>query len=136
MKQRTIMLLLATVALTARNTPGSLPPLPDRGKALVIGGKYFPWEYNGTYTPRIRVIFLKLDNAASPSGTTLSLDPGHHTLEVRCEVADLRSPPDPEGAQVLPSSAVFDVEADMTYDAIGRLNANGRFCFVAVHPRS
>jgi hypothetical protein len=125
-----LVLLLVAIATAASAPASTSAPLPERGKALLFGA-YTPWTTDDTgQTTWIRVTFVKLDDVASPSGSKLSIEPGHHVLDVRCDVSS------PRPVQVLWGAAVVDVEADLAYDVVGSLNHSDRYCDVGLVKRS
>ena len=130
-KQSVAVLILAMTGTVVSFASESLPTFPERGKALLVGGIYFPWLYNGTYTPWIRVIFRLVDDSPSPSRTALTLAPGHHTLRVQCEVIDPRTDP-PVTTEVLWGILVDDVAADTRYKVMGHPNDSDRYCAVSL----
>jgi hypothetical protein len=79
--KRRVVLLVATIAITASFRAGSAPAVPEEGKVLLMG----------TDTSKMRVLFRKLDDGAvlwtSPTtlGAKLSVEAGHHNLSVMCE---------------------------------------------------
>jgi hypothetical protein len=116
LKRPVAALLLALITTAVSSPSEALPPLPELGKALLIGADV-PW---------MRVRFVKLDDAPSPSQTMLSIQPGHHTLLVTCELTS------GDATQVLWGVAVFDVKEGQTYDVVASTNHSGRYCDVGV----
>src|SRR5215467_10219882 len=73
--------LITALAVLASMSSRSAPPAPENGKALLLG----------TDTAKVRVLFRSLDGGpvlwttSTSLGTKLSVDPGHHALNVMCE---------------------------------------------------
>lgn len=128
------VLLLIVVATVASASSDALPPLQERGKALLFGS-YVPVIPVGTDEGQgnwIRLTFLMLDGAAASSASELSMDPGHHSLNVRCDVGPRGS----DQVEALSGTAEIDVEADVAYDVYGDPTQSHRYCFVGLAKRS
>jgi hypothetical protein len=110
--------------------PATLAPLPERGRALLIGAyrRLFGTMYGQMVW--VQVTFLMLDGAPSPSGSKLSLTPGHHSLEFSCEVTLPEAVNSVEAR--LRGSRDIDVEAEVAYDVVGELNQSDRYCDVGL----
>jgi hypothetical protein len=118
--------LIGAVALMASLTSAAAPPVPENGKALLLG----------TDTSKTRVLFRKLDDgpllwiAPMTLGTKLSLDPGHHTVSVMCEFESYGM------NRLVPGTIAIDVEAGHVYDVTGKLASDELKCDVAVSKHS
>ena len=116
---------LLAITIGARLAIAATPIAPDAGKALLVG----------TDTSKMRVLFRKLDDGAilwtSPTslGTNLTVEPGHHSLNVMCQFKS------PGMTQIVPGDVAIDVEVGRTYDVAGSLDSHGK-CNVTVSVRS
>jgi hypothetical protein len=125
MKAR-VSTLIGGIALIATLTSMAAPPAPEDGKALLLG----------TDTSKARVLFRKLDDgpllwiAPMTLGTKLSLDPGHHTLNVMCQFNSYGM------SRLVPGTIAIDVEAGHVYDVTGTLASGELKCDVAVSKHS
>lgn len=101
------------------------PPIPDEGKALLLG----------TDTAAARILFRKLDDGpilwVTPTslGTKLSVEPGHHNLSVMCDFTSAGV------SRLSPGNVAIDVEAAHVYDVVGSLDQSGLKCVVRVSSR-
>ena len=124
MKQSAALIACA-IAICANLALSATLVAPADGKALLVG----------TDTSKMRVLFRKLDDGAvlwtSPTslGTNLTVEPGHHNLNVMCQFKS------PGMTQFVPGDVVIDVEVGRTYDVTGRLDSHGK-CNVTVSVRS
>jgi hypothetical protein len=121
-----VFTLCSAVVLMASHTSMAASPVPEEGKALLLG----------TDTSKARVLFRKLDDgpllwtAPMTLGTKLSLDPGHHTLSVMCEFTS-------RGVnRLVPGTIAIDVEAGHVYDVTGTVASGELKCNVSVSNHS
>ena len=124
MKRIASTLLGATMACVLN--AHSAPPVPEAGKALIVGAG----------ASRARILFRKLDDApiiwATPGSADgeLTVIPGHHELGVMCEFKSSGK------TQWIPGSVPIDVEAGHVYEITGSLERDGRSCNLTVSKRS
>jgi hypothetical protein len=119
MKHSHLVLIGAFVLVASLPTQGA-PPAAEPGKALLLG----------TDTAKARVLFRKIDDGPvlwhfrHSLGTKLSVDPGHHNLNVLCHFNS------PGVILSVVGNVEIDVEAGQIYDVAGDLASDQQNCDV------